>query len=117
MSGPVPHLLVAAALTVSIALISGGRWPHYVMGAGFTLALFVMLLASTHGQEGATVGWPAWTTFASASVVTLLLGSLLLWIGDRDNGAWWGAAAIMAAAVSWPVTHLSRSRDAGPEAG
>ena len=107
MNRHLPSLLVAVALTIGIGVVSGGGWPFFVMGAGFTLSLFVVLLFSTYGKNGESVSWPSWATFAGAAAITLVLGSVLLWIGERDNGAWWGAAVIMAAAIMWPVTNRS----------
>lgn len=55
-------LAVAVILTFAIALISGGRWPHYVVGAAFASTLWVILLFSTWGQQGGStarvVAWP-----------------------------------------------------------
>lgn len=118
MNRHLPSLVVALGLTLAIGFISGGEWPHFLMGAGFTLSLFVMLLFTTYGIDEKLVSWPSWVTFAIAAVITVVLGSVLLWIGERDNGAWWGAAAIFAAAMMWPVTNRSRlDGSTRPESG
>lgn len=103
MAGQLRTLLVAAVLSIAIAVISGGRWPHYLMGVAFALALWFILYFSTYGQQGTSLRAVTWPTYAMAAVITLVLGSVFLWIGGRDNGAWWGPAVIMAGTLVWPV--------------
>lgn len=103
MAGLLRTLLVALVLSVAIALVSGGRWPHYLVGVAFALTLWLVLFLSNLGRPGASLRPVPWSTYAMGGVITLVLGSVFLWIGGRDNPVWWGPAVIMAGSLMWPV--------------
>lgn len=114
MAAHLRTLLVAVTLTLAIGLISGGRWPHYVIGALAALTLWVMLSIDGSAKDSALVREVPWTTYAMGAGITVVLGSVLYLIGN-ENGAWWGAAIIMAGSLMWPTPRKSASSDPGPE--
>lgn len=114
MAAHLRTLLVAVALALAIAVISGGRWPHYLMGAIFALSLWLMLFIGTSGAN-VVVRAVDWRNYAMASAIALLLGSVFWIVGGRDNGAWWGVGAILAGTLVSAKPRTSSDAGARPE--
>ncbi len=107
-------LLVAVALTLVIAVVSGGQSAHYLMGALFALSLWVMLFFANSAQHGALGASVPWATYAMAAAITTLLGTVFYVVGD-ENGAWWGPAVILAGTLVWPRRTSAAGSGSGSE--
>lgn len=94
MSRHLLAVLAAVGITAAIGLISGGEWPHFVMGAVFALALWVILSFGTSAKIGAITREVSWQTYAIAGAAAVALGFVFYTMGD-DNGAWWAPAVIL----------------------
>lgn len=87
---------VAAASTVAVGLLTAEGWAGYMIGAVFTLSLWLMLFfGSFAAAKGGAVS-PM--SFAGASVLAVTLGYVFFRLGD-DNAVWWAPGFIMAGAV------------------
>lgn len=93
------HLMmvaVAAASSVAVGLLTTTGWPGYLIGAVFTLSLWLMLFfGSFAAAQGGAVS-PA--KYAGASVLAVTLGYVFFRLGD-DNAVWWAPGFIMAGAI------------------
>lgn len=116
MAAHLRTLLVAGALTLAIGFISGGRWPHFLMGAIFALSLWLMLFIGSSGGS-VIVRVVDWANYAMASAIALLLGSIFWIIGGRDNGAWWGVGVILAGTLVSAKPRTSSDTGSRPESG
>lgn len=93
MPSAVWTLLVAAATTVVVGIVTADGWPGYVVGAVLSLALWMMLFAGTWAQPGG-LQWVRVRDFLVASVLGLLLGGALFLASD-DNAAFWAPGFIV----------------------
>jgi hypothetical protein len=88
------HLLVVAAVSVAVGLLSGGAWALLV---GFVLALSLwgMLFAGTYAvRPGEPRGTISLTQYAVAAGVAVVLGYVMVRIGG--NPSFWAVGFIMA---------------------
>ncbi len=92
----VPHVLIGAGTTLAIWLLNDDGWPGLVIGAVLALALWVMLRLGPV-PEGESRRVPV-AGHLSTAVVAVALGYVFFRIGD-DNGAWWGVGFILAGLV------------------
>lgn len=116
MAAHLRTLLVAVALTLAIGFVSGGRWPHFLMGAIFALSLWLILFIGSSGGS-VVVGAVDWPNYAMASAIALFLGSVFWFVGGSDNGAWWGVGVILAGTLVVPRRRASSDTGSGPGSG
>lgn len=102
-------LLVAAAVTVVVGLVSGDGWAGYVVGAVLALSLWVMLYFGAMGAGVKPARVPP-LHYAGAAAVALALGAASYWL--LDVGPSWAIGFIMAG-VLWPAFDRAR-RDRQP---
>ena len=91
------QVLVAAAITVAVGLLSGGEWPAFIIGAVLSLSLWVMLYAGACARPERPVQLQP-LAYLTAAVVGVALGYAFYRIGD-DNGVWWAVGFILAGVV------------------
>lgn len=116
MAAHLRTLLVAVALTLTIAFISGGRWPHFLMGAIFALSLWLMLFIGSSGGNVVVRAVDS-SNYAMASAIALLLGFVFWIVGGGENGAWWGVGVILAGTLVSARPRASSDTGSGPESG
>ncbi|WP_460840701.1 hypothetical protein [Nocardioides marmoraquaticus] len=93
-----PNLGVAAVMTVVIAVLEGGGWSAWVVGAVFALVLALgVWFASAPSRQD-------WTlpprTYGACAAVALLVGGIAWWLTGGDNGAFWGVGVVAGISVS-----------------
>lgn len=101
MSPLLGHLLVAAAVTVAVGLLTGGAWA-FVMGVALALSLWVMLFAGSYAvppgaAAGAGAGRTSTKQYAAAAALAVVLGYVVYRVGD--NPSFWAVGFIMAGAI------------------
>lgn len=102
-------LLVAAAVSVVVGLVSGDGWAGYVVGAILALSLWAMLLFGAMGQGRPMTGVPP-LHYAGCAAAALALGVVsYLLVG---GGPSWAIGFIFAG-VLWPAADRAR-RDRQP---
>ncbi|NNG37036.1 YwiC-like family protein [Nakamurella aerolata] len=112
---PMPiFLLAGAALTIAIGLVSGGKWPGFVVGAVLALVLYLMLFAGTYAQPAGRRVRVAPQHYLTAAVITFGLGLVLYLM--TDSLIWWPAAAIVAGAVIPATQAVQRPRSSADDA-
>lgn len=99
MSTPlVPNLVVAAVMTTVIALLEGGGWSDWLVGAVFALAL---ALGVWFASAPAIRDWALRPgTYASCALVALVVGGSAWWLTGGDNGAFWGVGVVLGITAS-----------------
>lgn len=102
------QLITGAVLTVVVGVLSGGRWPYFVVGAVLALSLWVMLFAGSYGG-GPAKGEVDARSYAGAAVLSVVLGYPMSLIGDGP--VWWAVGVIMAGAIVPAVPALRGGGD------
>ncbi|NUS40336.1 MAG: hypothetical protein HOP97_01705 [Terrabacter sp.] len=107
------QLLVAAAVTLVVGVVTGDGWPAYVVGAVLALSLWVMLLAGSYSHPGGVADMRVPTRqYALAAALAVAFGWAMYVVGD---GATWWAVGFILAGVLVPAgsaaTDRSRSGD------
>lgn len=105
------HLLVAAAVTLAVGLLTGGGWA-FLIGIVLALSLWVMLLAGSWAVPGGGAGDGRTSTrqYAVAAAVAVVLGYVMYRLGDAPT--FWAVGFIMAGAIvpaGWAATRESRA--------
>ncbi|RYB91120.1 hypothetical protein EUA93_19555 [Nocardioides oleivorans] len=91
------HLLVAAAVTVAVGLLTGGGWT-FLIGSALALSLWVMLFAGSYAvPPGEQRGRTTTRQYAVAAAVAVVLGYVVYRIGG--DPAFWAVGFIMAGAL------------------
>jgi O-antigen/teichoic acid export membrane protein len=91
------HLLVAAAVTLAVGLLTGGAWA-FVVGAVLSLSLWVMLFAGSWAtRPGESRGTTSVGQYALAAALGVVLGYVMFRVGG--NASFWAVGFIMAGAI------------------
>ncbi|MFC3689013.1 hypothetical protein [Aquipuribacter hungaricus] len=104
-----PYLLVAAAVSVAVGLVSDDGWAGYVVGAVLALSLWVMLLFGAMGQGRPLAAVPPLHYAGCAAAAVALGAASYLLVGASPS---WAVGFIFAG-VLWPVADRAR-RDRQP---
>ncbi|HWM74144.1 MAG TPA: hypothetical protein VNQ53_10415 [Nocardioides sp.] len=106
----VPHVLIGAGITLAIWLLSDDGWPGLVIGVVLAFALWLMLRLRPV-EEGQDPQVPP-TSFLATAVVGVAFGYLFYRLGD-ENAVWWSVGFILAGLVIPVGAAVSRgpSRD------
>ncbi len=108
------HLLVAAAITGAVGLLTHDGWPGYVVGAALALSLWVMLFAGSYAGSyaGSSTdrgrGRVETRHYLGAALFAIGLGWAMFQVGDGPT--WWAVGFILAGAVM-PATTAARDRE------
>jgi hypothetical protein len=98
-------LLVAAAVSAVVGLVSGDGWPGYLVGAVLALSLWLMLFFGSFGQGARSAAVPP-AAYAGCAAVGLALGALFYLV--MDTGPAWAIGFILAG-VLWPAAARARA--------
>lgn len=99
-------ILIWVAMTLAVGLLTSIGWPGFVIGAVLGLSLWVMLFFGSYATPDR--GFPSARVHATAAAMAVVLGYVLVRLGD-GNPAMWVPGVIIAGAVL-PAAAYTRSK-------
>jgi hypothetical protein len=113
MPSSVAQLLVAAAVTLVVGVVTGEGWPGYVVGAVLALSLWVMIFAASYAHPGGVADMrTSPRQYALAAALGVAIGWAMYVVGD--GASWWAVGFILAGVLvpaGSAATDRSRSGD------
>ncbi|SEC83161.1 hypothetical protein SAMN04489844_3076 [Nocardioides exalbidus] len=105
------HLVVAAAVTVAVGLLTGGGWA-FLVGIALALSLWLMLFAGSYAtRPGESRRTTSVGQYALAAVVGVVLGYAMFRLGG--NPSFWAVGFIMAGVIVPAGSAASRESRTG----
>ena len=93
MPASLAQLLVAAAVTLVVGVVTGEGWPGYVVGAVLSLSLWVMIFAGSYAHPGGVADMRVSPRqYALAAALGVAIGWAMYVVGDGAAGATSGSA-------------------------
>lgn len=95
MPASLAQLLVAAAVTLVVGVVTGEGWPGYVVGAVLSLSLWVMIFAGSYAHPGGVADMRVSPRqYALAAALGVAIGWAMYVVGD--GASWWAVGFILA---------------------